>query len=66
MLKLDYDSLQKHLDQSVAGTPSAFMELPTVPMVIDFEDRTGASMRVHLKGDVPDVLALSRGFWNSK
>jgi hypothetical protein len=34
--------------------------------VIEWEDVAGARMRVHLKGqDVPDLLALSRSFWNA-
>ena len=34
--------------------------------VIELEDATGSRMRVHVKGqDIPDVLALSRSFWNA-
>ena len=33
--------------------------------VIELEDVAGSRMRVHLKGyGVPDLLALSRSFWN--
>jgi hypothetical protein len=73
ILKLDYYSLKKHLDRdgvkSAANTP--FVELPPMlPLVseciIEFEDGSGASMRMHLKGTAPpDVLALGRSFWNA-
>lgn len=50
----------------------AFVELASpvlaVPgeCLIEFENAQGARMRVHLQGrDVPDVLALGRGFWES-
>jgi len=74
VLKLDYYSLKKHTDRQTGGTKSnsPFMELPSVPIahagecVIEFEDGTGANMRVHLKGtEVPDVLALGRNFWDA-
>ena len=72
VLKLDYDSLKKHVDrygvETAASTP--FVALPPVPLasecVIELEDGSGASMRVHLKGDPPDVLALGRSFWNAE
>lgn len=33
--------------------------------VLEFEDRSGASLRVHLRGcDVPDLVALGRSFWS--
>jgi hypothetical protein len=43
--------------------------LPPLPVVsecvIEFEDAAGARMRVQLKGqNPPDLLALSRSFWN--
>ena len=75
VLTLDYYSLKKHVDQQIAGTASTaqFVELPSTPLaplsecVIEFEDGTGASMRVHLKGtDVPDLLALGRSFWSAE
>ena len=71
VLKLDYYSLKRHLDQ-VARSASAtgFIELPPAPVVhaneciIELEDAAGASMRVHLKGtELPDLLALGRSFW---
>jgi hypothetical protein len=75
-LKLDYYSLKKHVDRLIGRAVSsnpAFIELPSVPAehasecVIELEDGTGASMRVHLKGnDVPDVIALGRSFWDAE
>lgn len=73
VLKLDYYSLKRHVDQQVGETASTavFMELPSAPVshasecIIELEDGAGGSMRMHLKGtDMPDVLALGRSFWN--
>ncbi len=57
---------------SSSSTSSAFVELPPVPLsmmsecVIEWEDVAGARMRVQLKGQsAPDLLALSRSFWNA-
>ena len=74
LLKLDYYSLKKRVeDASSSGTSSAFVELPAVPLsvmsecVIEWEDVAGARMRVQLKGqNAPDVLALSRSFWDGE
>ena len=72
VLKLDYYSLKKHVDRSDGGAAasSPFVELPPMPLasecVIELEDGTGASMRMHLKGELPDVLALGRSFWNAE
>lgn len=79
VLKLDYVSLQSHLDRQNAdrhdsdAAKTTFVELsaPTISVVrecvVEFEDGAGASLRVHLKGhDVPDVLELGRGFWNAQ
>jgi hypothetical protein len=82
VLKLDYYSLKKRVDQQLA-TPTvpgrhhasavSFVELPSAPSayasecLIEFEDAGGGSLRVHLKGsEVPDVLALGRSFWNAE
>jgi hypothetical protein len=72
-LKLDYYSLKKRLERASTGaTPPAFVELPPVSLptlsecVIELEDAVGSRMRVQLKGqDLPDLLALSRSFWNA-
>lgn len=79
VLKLDYYSLKKHMEQPNGKTPlpeptppAAFIELPSPPVVqasecvIEFESRSGDSMRVHLKGNsTPDLVALGRSFWVS-
>ena len=73
VLGLDYVSLKSHVDRQRTDSSSTatFVELPSPYMaaasecVIELEDGSGASMRVHLKGnDLPDVLALARGFWD--
>ena len=75
VLKLDYYSLTKHTDRQTGGTESnsPFMELPSVPIaqgsecVIELENGTGTTMRVHFKGtEVPDMLALSDSFWDAR
>lgn len=72
-LMLDYYSLKERVDGGHGRVPSAtFVELPssTLPVpgefVIEWEDDSGARMRVQVKGQsLPDVLALSRSFWNA-
>jgi hypothetical protein len=81
VLKLDYYSLKKRLEQNSKNTqpkntqPSeiqSFVELST-PLLsdsrqctIELEDLAGARMRICLKGyDAPDVVALSQQFWES-
>jgi len=73
ILKLDYYSLKKHVDRYgvKAAAKTRFVELTSMPLasecVIEFDDGSGASMRMHLKGtDPPDVLALGRSFWNAE
>ena len=76
VLKLDFYSLQKHVDRQQADSApptAAFVELcsPSMPFasecVIELEDGIGSRLRVHLKGaEVPDVLALARGFWDAE
>ena len=73
VLKVDYDSLKKRVARasSPAASSSTFVELPSSPLVsnecvIEWEDAAGARMRVQVKGqNLPDVLALSRSFWNA-
>lgn len=73
-LKLDYYSLKRRVEaksDATVATP-AFIELsPPVTAsgecVVEFEDGTGASMRIHLRGcEVPDLVALSRSFWSGE
>jgi hypothetical protein len=71
-LKLDYYSLKKRLEASHSDSPSmsgAFVEVsPPSPAgfgecVIEFEDGSGASLRVHLRGcETPDLAALVQCF----
>jgi hypothetical protein len=72
-LKLDYYSLKRRLEESAASSPARpmFVELPSAPVpivnecVIELEDAAGSRLRVQLKGqNAPDLLALSRSFWN--
>jgi hypothetical protein len=79
-LKLDYYTLQNRLAQrpmsaigvEAPSTPPAFVEvapsgLSSGPCLIEFSDGVGASLRVHLPpGQVPDVVALGRSFWDAR
>lgn len=73
VLKLDYHSLKRRVE--LKGTdstevPVRFVEVsPASPTtasgecVIEFDNGSGASLRVHLRGcEVPDVVALGRSF----
>ena len=74
-LRLDYYTLKRRVEstnaQAGSATP-AFVELaPPVAAprecVIEFEDHSGATMRIHLRGcEVPDLVALGRGFWSGE
>lgn len=74
VLKLDYYSLKKRLKQPSAdpSPAAAFIELPspsvaqTSECVIEFENKSGDRMRVHLKDSTaPDLIALGRSFWGT-
>ena len=72
LLKLEYYSLQRRVEERASEPATAFVELPSATVVhasecvVEFEDGAGASLRVHLKGaEVPDLLALGRNFWNA-
>ena len=72
LLKLDYYSLKKRVENASTRDESPFIELPPVTLpvmnecVIEWEDVAGARMRVQLKGQgLPDLLALSHSFWNA-
>jgi hypothetical protein len=73
-LGLDYYALKKRHDQlDGQAIPNApFLTLSPTPSpasecVIELEDGAGASMRMHLKGgEIPDVLALGRSFWEGQ
>ena len=75
MLKLDYYSLKKQVEQASDDSESsgaAFVEVVSAPSptggecVVELQDGSGASMRVVLKGHAtPDLAALVGGFWNT-
>jgi len=74
VLKLSYVGLRKHVEQANIESPanSPFVELPasSFPIasecIIEWGDGDGASMRIHLRGgEIPDALALGRGFWGT-
>lgn len=75
VLRLDYYTLKRRVESTNAqagSAPSAFVEVaPPVAVpgecVIEFEDHSGATMRIHLRGcEVPDLVALGRGFWGGE
>ena len=75
-LGLDYYSLKERIEagdrqgsREMSARP-AFVEIVPQPMAavsectLELEDRSGARMRVHLKGTaVPDITDLSESFW---
>jgi hypothetical protein len=75
-LKLDYVGLKKRAgskDSDSSAESPAFVELAspvftgTGECVVEFEDGSGASIRVHLRGcDPPDLVALGRSFWSGR
>lgn len=73
-LKLDYYALQRRLyQQSESPAAPAFIELTPPPTastsecVIELEDATGASLRMHLKGvDASNIASLGHSLWKAK
>jgi hypothetical protein len=72
-LRLGYYSLKERVEREAAVNKATFLELPlpspTVAgeCLLEWEDTAGAKMRVHLKGvAVPDLVALSRSFWEGQ
>lgn len=80
-LGLGYYSLQDRVEKetscSAAGraaqSAAPFLELAVSPhrgageCILEWEDAGGGKMRVHLKGvEVPDLVALSRSFWEGR
>ena len=70
-LRLEYYALKKRVESAKERHDTsgpAFMELPPTmatarECVIEFEDGTGVSIRVHLKGyEATDVVAVGRSF----
>ncbi len=80
-LRLDYYSLKKRLvarpspagDTEYPSPPPAFVELTPGPLssfgpcVIEFSSAAGSTLRVQLPtGQVPDLVALGRSFWDAR
>jgi len=79
-LKLDYYALKNRLlvrplpvtETGRLNPPPAFVELThgspsPSPCVLEFSDRTGATLRVELPaGQVPDLVALGRTLWDGR
>ena len=71
-LRLDYNLLKKRVAAKNSNSSSAapqFIELtpplqaPSKECIVEFEDGSGARIRVHLRGcDAPDLVALGRTF----
>ena len=76
VLKLDYYSLKKRVEtrnSDFTSVPPAFIELSPPSLsasgecVVEFQDGSGASIRVHLRGcDAPDLVELGRSFWRGE
>lgn len=71
------DRVEKETVASAADNPTrseaTFVELSVSPRrgvgecLLEWEDADGGKMRVHLKGgEVPDLVALSRSFWEGR
>ena len=79
VLRVDYYALKKRLDAQMpprrvdSAAAPAFVELTPPSLatasgcVIEFENVSGAKMRIELRGSqVPDLAALGRSFWESR
>ena len=72
-LRVGFYELQKHVATSHKGAPAAspvaFVELPHAgsagECVIEFESVSGSRMRVQFQGELPDLVALGRCFWDA-
>lgn len=73
-LRVGYYELQKRLaalsQGAQAASPVAFVELPPITVgacLIEFENASGSRMRMHLQGgQLPDLVALGRSFWDAR
>lgn len=75
-LKLDYHALKNRVAGESSDPSSVvptFIELtpspltPSTECVVEFEDGSGARMRVQLRGcQAPDLVALGRSFWSGE
>jgi len=71
-LRVDYYSLKRRVEESTSGPGRAtFVEVTAATSgagecLVELEGADGAKMRIHLKGgDAPDLIALSRSFWDA-
>jgi hypothetical protein len=75
-LSVDFRELQKRVDRQPTRDKethpgaTAFVELPALAAgecIIELEKASGSRMRVQLKGSQwPDLVALSRSFWDAR
>ncbi len=75
-LRLDYYTLKRRCEEAELAAPSQsqtqpqWVELPSsvAPQecLIELEDLAGAKMRIHLKGQTPDLVALASMFRGGK
>jgi hypothetical protein len=78
-LRVNYTALKKRIEHEVVASPdgpkespvATFLELAPPTRVgscqctLEWENASGAKMRIHLQADeTPDLVALSRSFWN--
>lgn len=71
VLRLDYYTLKRRCEETelAAESQSRWVELPTSSAqecLIELEDLAGAKMRIHLKGQTPDLTALASLFRSGK
>lgn len=78
-LRIDYYALKKRLgpasplaSSQPQGSVARFVELASPvrtdsrECTVELENATGAKMRIHVRGgEIPDLAALSRSFWES-
>ena len=77
-LGVSYYSLKRRCEEaeqlaSSASSPkeSLFVELPPTHLaarecVVELESADGSKMRIHLKGELPDVASLAERFWGGR
>jgi hypothetical protein len=73
-LKVGFYELQRRVATIQKGeqavSPVTFVECPPAvtasECVIEFEKASGCRMRVQFKGQLPDLVALGRSFWDNR
>jgi hypothetical protein len=73
LLRLDYTALKRRVAAATGRAetaPPTFIELPPPPAggecLIELEAPRGGTLRVQIKGAVPDLVALSRMVWTGR